>query len=60
MSKLVDDTMLDTFCVSGTYDEIVPKLRERYGHVTRFNLNMPEDRRYDDRLGAVVEELQRG
>ena len=59
MPKLVTDTMLDTFCISGTYDEIVPKMRERYSSdVSRISLAMPADHRLDDRVGALAEEIR--
>ncbi|MBI4311865.1 MAG: TIGR03617 family F420-dependent LLM class oxidoreductase [Chloroflexi bacterium] len=58
MPKLIDDTMLDTFCVSGPYDSIGPRLRERFGaYAQRIGLGLPEDPGHDDRLGALLEEL---
>ncbi len=61
MPRLIDDTMLDTFCVSGTYDQIGPKLKERFGpYSQRISLGLPEDPRQEDRLGALLEELHRG
>ena len=33
MAALVDDGMLDTYAVTGTYDEIAAKLRARYAEV---------------------------
>ena len=52
--------MLDTFCICGTYDDIAAKVRERYGgYATIISLGMPVDRRQDDRLGALLEELRR-
>ena len=60
MPAQITDTMLDAFCVSGTYGEIAPKVKERYGsYASRISLSVPADRHYDDRLGALVEELQR-
>ncbi|MBI4339217.1 MAG: LLM class flavin-dependent oxidoreductase, partial [Chloroflexi bacterium] len=59
MPRLVDDTMLDAFCVSGDYDSIGPRLRERFGgYASRISLGVPEDPRHQDRLGALIEELQ--
>lgn len=31
MADLIDDTMLDTFAIVGAYDEIAPKIVDRYG-----------------------------
>ena len=60
MPTQVTDEMLDTFCIDGTYDDIASKVRERYGgYATIISLDMPGDRSHDDRLGALVEELQR-
>ena len=60
MPAEVTDEMLDTFCIDGTYDDIAAKIREQYGsYATIISLDMPGDRRHDDRLGALVEELQR-
>lgn len=44
LAPRIDDDMLDTFCVSGTYDEIAERARERYsGVVSRFNFPLPPD-----------------
>ncbi len=60
MPGQITDPMLDTFCISGTYDEIAPKMKERYeAFASRISLAMPADPRYDDRMGALVEEIHR-
>ena len=60
MPNLIDDTMLDTFCVSGTYDEIGPKLKSRFGPFSsRLSLGVPNDARDDDKLGALLDDLHR-
>lgn len=60
MPGLIDDTVLDTFCVSGTYGEIAPKLKDRFGsYASRISLNVPDNSRHDDKLGALLEELRK-
>lgn len=60
MPNLIDDTMLDTFCVSGTYDEIGPKLKSRFGpFASRLSLGVPSDARDDDKLGALLDDLHK-
>ncbi|MCL0044274.1 TIGR03617 family F420-dependent LLM class oxidoreductase [Dehalococcoidia bacterium] len=59
MPKLITNTMLDTFCVSGTYEHIVPQLKDRYGsYASRISFPMPTEHRFDDRIGAALEELR--
>jgi hypothetical protein len=42
MPALVDDAMLDTYAVIGTFDEIAKKLRARYsGLATHLEFTMP-------------------
>ncbi len=58
MPGLITDTMVDTFCISGTYDEIGPMLKERYdSYASRISLGMPTDPRHTDRFGALLDEL---
>ena len=60
MPSQITDTMLDTFCISGTYDEIAPIVKERYwSYASRISLGMPADHHHDDQVGALVEELQK-
>jgi probable F420-dependent oxidoreductase len=43
MPRLITDEMMDAFCVTGTYDTIVPKIRERYGwYASRVNFPLPD------------------
>jgi probable F420-dependent oxidoreductase len=59
MPGQITDTMLDTFCASGTYDEIGPTLKERYGpFASRISLPVPADPRHDDKLGSLIEEVE--
>lgn len=54
----IDDDMLDTFCVSGTYDRIAERTRERYaGVVSRVIFPLPPDadRRPDDFRQAIAD-----
>jgi probable F420-dependent oxidoreductase len=60
IGREITDEMLEQFCVIGTYDEIVDKIRERWGGIiNRVALNIPtrgEDGR--DRHRAFIRELQ--
>ncbi len=61
MANEITDEMLDEFAIVGTYDEIVPKLKERYfGVVTTldfgFAIQSPEQA---ERLGWMVQELKK-
>jgi probable F420-dependent oxidoreductase len=58
MTRLVTDEMLDTIAVSGTYESIGRKLRERYtGLLERISLYQPYKTLWDEsRLGALVGE----
>lgn len=60
MPAQVPDDVLEQFVVAATYDEIVPKLKARYGGIcTRVGLSIPlrtpED---EERLKAMIKELQ--
>ncbi|HEY8489469.1 MAG TPA: TIGR03617 family F420-dependent LLM class oxidoreductase [Dehalococcoidia bacterium] len=60
MPKQVPDDVLEAFVVMGTYDEIVPKIKARFGGIcTRIGfsipLRTPED---EERLKAMIRELQ--
>jgi probable F420-dependent oxidoreductase len=44
LSSAVPDDVLDEFCISGVYDEILPKIRDRYeGLVDTISLDAPGD-----------------
>jgi probable F420-dependent oxidoreductase len=60
MGQAITDEMLEEFAVIGTYDELVPKIKERYqGVVTtldfNFGLRGPSD---FDRVAQIVKELK--
>jgi hypothetical protein len=51
MGKLIDDEMLDEFAVIGTYEEVAPRLAERWGGVaTTLFLGLAPAMRSDQRL----------
>ena len=61
MVNVITDEMLDAFATIGTYDELAPKLRERWGTIcsTMF-LGLPPYLHSDDRLlGDIVSALQK-
>lgn len=60
MGQAITDEMLEEFAVIGTYDELVPKIKERYqGVVTTLDFNFgmrgPSD---FDRVAGIVKELK--
>jgi hypothetical protein len=58
MASLITDEMLDAVAVSGTYETIGVKLRERYtGLLDRISLYEPCEAKAD---GPVVDALLRG
>jgi probable F420-dependent oxidoreductase len=60
MARLISDEMLDTVAVSGTYESIGKKLRERYaGLLDRISLYQPYAASVDEpRHAALVRQLQ--
>ena len=60
MARLITDEMLDVIVVSGTYENIGAKLRERYaGLLDRVALYQPyESAAEDSRLSALVRQLK--
>ena len=60
MAALVDDGMLDTYAVTGTYDEIAAKLRARYaGVATAIEFAIPlADAADEDLLREMIGELR--
>lgn len=59
MSRLITDDILDMVAVSGTYESIGKKLRERYaGLLDRFALYQPYETEIDDSgLAALVKQI---
>src|SRR5215469_915064 len=59
MARLITDEMLETFAVSGTYEHIGRKLRERYtGLLDRISLYQPyEEAIEDSRYAALVRQF---
>jgi len=59
MANLINDEMLEQFAITGTYDEVVPKLKERWGDViTSVTLDLPASTP-EQHLGAIIQGLQR-
>ena len=60
MAGLVNDRMLDTYAVTGTYDEIAGKLRARYADVaTAIDFAIPlADARDETRLRGMIGQLR--
>ncbi len=60
MANLITDEMLDEFATIGTFDEIAPKLKERWGGVcdTMFLAIGPQVWEDEARLGDLVRALQ--
>jgi probable F420-dependent oxidoreductase len=61
MAQSITDEMLEQFAIIGTYDELVPKIKERYSGVVNtldfgFGVRSPEDH---ERLAFVVSELKK-
>ena len=55
MARLITDEMLDTVAVSGTYETIGAKLRERYaGLLDRVALYQPYEASVDESRGAAL------
>src|SRR5438876_12386611 len=62
MAELITDEMVDTFAVTGTYETIGRKLKERYaGLLDRTSLYQPGEAGLDDpRLARLVNEFNGG
>jgi alkanesulfonate monooxygenase SsuD/methylene tetrahydromethanopterin reductase-like flavin-dependent oxidoreductase (luciferase family) len=61
MANLITDEMLEEFAIVGTYDELVPKIKERYAGVVTtldfgFGIRGPEQQ---ERLRWLVQELKK-
>ena len=60
MANEITETMLEDFCISGTYDAIAPRIKERYGsYANRITLDLPTETKDDSKIGILVEELQK-
>jgi probable F420-dependent oxidoreductase len=61
MFGLITDDMLDEFAIIGTYDEIAPKIKERWGSVatTMFVAVGPQIWQDEKELGDLVEALRK-
>jgi probable F420-dependent oxidoreductase len=57
MAAGITDEMLNEFAVIGTYDELVPKIKERWGGVMD-RITLTAGIRGEDRLRSVLKELQ--
>ena len=60
MAKLITDEMVETFATIGTYDQIVDRVRERYGsYATQIGFSLPSDTPAGEaRLKEKIRELQ--
>jgi probable F420-dependent oxidoreductase len=59
LPTVVPDEVLDGFCISGTWDIIVERVRERLeGLVDVIGLSMPEGDEVEDRYLAVIEGMK--
>jgi probable F420-dependent oxidoreductase len=61
MARGIDDEMLEQFAIIGTYDELVPKIRERYsGVVTTLDFGFGvRSREESERLAFIISELRK-
>ena len=60
MPNLIDDTMVDTFSVSGTYKEIGPSLKERFGgYASRISIGLPSDVKDYNDVGDLLSYLHK-
>jgi len=61
MAAEITDEMLDEFAVVGTYDEVVPKIKERYfGVVTTLDFGFAiQSAEQAERLRWMVQELRK-
>ena len=61
MAKEITDEILHEFAIVATYDELVPKIKERYADVVStlnlcLNVEGPE---YQERLSWLVQEIKK-
>jgi hypothetical protein len=58
MPNLIDETMLDTFSVSGTYKEIGPSLKDRFGgYASRVSIGLPSNEKDYNDVGDLLKFL---
>lgn len=59
MPRLITDEMMEQFCIVGTYDTIVPKIRQRYGwYASRISFPMPAKPENEAAVRRIVAELR--
>jgi probable F420-dependent oxidoreductase len=60
LPSLVNDEILDTFCVSGTYDQIAPRISERLGGLTHWVMwsSFDGESKDLDGLGRALEAIR--
>lgn len=59
LASAVPDEVLDEFCISGTYSEVLPEIRKRYeGLVDAISLDLPGDNSGDAELGSLLSDLR--
>lgn len=61
MGELITDEMVDSFATCGTYDEIAPMLKKRYGNInSSISISLAgTDTADDDKLKSILETLHR-
>lgn len=59
MAESVPDEVVHTFAVSGRFDQIAPRIRERYRGVQRLSLPLPRpDKREEEQIGQLLADLK--
>lgn len=59
MVGLIDDEILDTFSVSGTYKQIGPGLKDRFRYASRIDLGLPSNEKDYSELSDLLEYLHK-
>jgi len=58
MAKSVPDDVVRTFAVAGRYDQIAPRIRERYRGIERLSLPLPSrDKKEEEQVRGLIAEL---
>jgi len=61
MARSVPDDVIPKFAAVGRYDEIVPRLRERYRGINRLSLPVPRrDPKEEEQVRELLSELRKG